>query len=196
MTLSLAPAKPFFVKPEALQHPTIPGSLFGVNPRTIKGQEWWDVVRKAAYAENNHCCWACGKHTSQLSGPLEAHEEYGYDFKAKLLTYRKAVALCKRCHQFIHKGRLYNFVKKKRISVKEAEATFRHGIQVLEEASLLLPWTLYPIARLWRSVRGARLSLPSGLLRYQPPPIYAETLTLGGWKLILDDEEYTKRSIS
>ena len=95
--------KPNFIRPELLLHPMIPRSLSGVNPRRIKGKEWWDKTRKAAYAENNYCCWACGAHrmdtTEQL---LDGHETYEYNFDKRTMRYEGTVALCRRCHEFIH----------------------------------------------------------------------------------------------
>lgn len=100
--------KPLFVRPKLLAHPHIPSALAGVNPRTIKGQAWWDVVRRKAYAENNHCCWACGAAAGENKDhpALEAHETYDTNYREALMVFKEVVALCHMCHSFIHSGRL------------------------------------------------------------------------------------------
>ena len=101
-------AGPRFTKPELLLHPSIPPKLHGVNPRTIRGEEWWDATRKAAYAANNYHCEACGVHQldAEYKQVLEAHECYEYDVSTYTAKMVSVVALCLSCHQFIHWGRL------------------------------------------------------------------------------------------
>jgi len=99
---------PLFTRPELLQHPNIPRGLAGVNPRTLIGQEWWDIERRLAYEQNNYCCWACGIHGTQdpFESRLEAHEAYEFNYPAKEARFVETVALCHSCHSFIHSGRL------------------------------------------------------------------------------------------
>ena len=96
-------ASPKFTRPELLLHPCIPPKLYGVNPRSIYGQEWWDKQRKIAYVENNYHCWACGVHQLDAKGRqvLEAHECYEYDVSTYTAKMVAIVALCQYCHQFI-----------------------------------------------------------------------------------------------
>ena len=125
--------EPNFIRPELLLHPSIPLALSGVNPRTIKGKEWWDTVRKVVYATNNHCCWACGVY--QLDAPykhhLEAHETYTYDYEKFEAYPEEVVGLCRACHWFIHWRRL-------RIPRLRKEVVIR-GLKILAEAGLPVP---------------------------------------------------------
>ncbi len=100
--------RPEFVRPELLTHPPIPSDLVGLNPRTIMGQAKWDDVRREAYQENNYCCWACGthKHSAWQHSWLEAHETYTYDEARLLARLKEIVALCHRCHMFVHANTL------------------------------------------------------------------------------------------
>lgn len=97
-----------FTRPLLLAHPHIPSAMAGVNPRTIKGQAWWDVVRREAYAKNNHCCWACGTPAGEnrKHPALEAHETYDIDYREARMVFKEVVALCHMCHSFIHSRRL------------------------------------------------------------------------------------------
>lgn len=45
------------LEPVVLTHQNIPKPLHGLNPRTIKGQQWWDVAGKLA---DEGYCIACG----------------------------------------------------------------------------------------------------------------------------------------
>lgn len=126
---------PNFTRPELLLHSTIPPSLVGINPRTIKGPDWWNVVRREAYAKNNYCCWACGipKIDAKYHQWLEGHECYDFNVATRVATFTEVVALCHYCHSFIHKGGLVQFSPGKAIGV------FEHGVEVLTGANLPVP---------------------------------------------------------
>lgn len=90
--------KPKFVRPWLIYCPEIPPALHGINPRTIKGKDWWDYERRQAYAKNNWCCWCCGAGSTRL----EAHEVYCYKPSKHEAVYLYATALCTDCHHSIH----------------------------------------------------------------------------------------------
>ena len=122
-----------FIRPSLLLHPMIPRNLSGVNPRRIKGKEWWDKTRKAAYAENNYCCWCCGTHRLDTEEQLlDGHETYEYDFDKRIIRYTGTVALCRPCHQFIH----FNTVSP---SNRVARRLMR-GFVLLRSAEIALPY--------------------------------------------------------
>ena len=116
-----------FPEPELLRHPTIPRELWGLNPRSIWGVEWWDVVRRQAYAKYGHQCWACGKGKTVLEG----HENYRFDYGAGIAEFLGVVALCHYCHSFIHSGMLGILARQKKISRSKKAAILKHGRQVL-----------------------------------------------------------------
>ncbi|GAF78744.1 unnamed protein product, partial [marine sediment metagenome] len=130
--------KPNFIRPELLQHPNIPKSLAGVNPRTIMGKEWWDILRRATYEVNNYHCFACGVPAADaiLNQWLEAHECYEYQWRKKILKYKEVVALCYSCHNFIHSGRLSHLYLDARIGREEARSILLHGLRLLHKAGL------------------------------------------------------------
>ena len=124
--------EPNFIRPALLLHPMIPHSLSGVNPRRLKGKEWWDETRKAAYAANNYCCWACGAHRMDTEEQLlDGHETYGYDFKRRVTTYTETVALCRPCHEFIH----FNVLRSGRLTRR-----LMRGFVLLRGAEIALPY--------------------------------------------------------
>jgi len=98
----------FKTRPEILLHPNIPKPLHGIAPRVVKGQAWWDVVRRQAYASTGFRCAACGvrKQDAKYHQWLEAHELYEYDYEAGRLTLKEIVPLCHSCHNYIHSGRM------------------------------------------------------------------------------------------
>lgn len=126
-----------FMQPARLLHPMIPHSLAGVNPRRIKGKEWWDKTRKAAYAKNNYCCWACGVHKLDTEEQLlDGHETYEFDFEKQTVRYVETAALCRSCHMFIHFNTVALRFRRKRYIVR--------GLEFLRSAGIPLP---YPQAR-------------------------------------------------
>lgn len=118
---------PVFPYADLLRHPTIPMPLHGVNPRSIWGSEWWDVIRRQAYAKYRHRCWACGKGKIVLEG----HENYRFDYRAGIAEFLGVVALCHYCHSFIHSGLLEILVQQRKISRQKKAAILKHGRKVL-----------------------------------------------------------------
>jgi len=169
------PEGPAFVRPELLLHPPIPPALYGRNPRTAYGREWWNKVRRKAYRENNYHCWACGTHRLDARVPiLDAHECYKYDYKRLEATLTEVVALCRNCHYFIHWRRI--------TSARHRRRVLERGLDILLDAGLPLPE---------EQLQWLRLSLSGWELRRKPasftiipkPPIKAFYSL--GWKLIL-----------
>lgn len=137
--------RPNFTRPELLRHATIPRPLSGTAPRAVMGEEWWDKVRRQAYAWNNMRCWACGG-----PGPLEAHEAYDIDYEKGRMTYVETVALCHKCHAFIHMGRTIALVASRKLSYKAAFEIILHGYNLLKDAGLKCPWsTLHFVQVSW-----------------------------------------------
>lgn len=128
------------LRPDLLLHPNLPKPLHGLNPRTIKGDLWWDKVRQQAYAKNDYKCWACGVHKSEAKFHhwLEAHEDYDFDYVKGTLQIREIVALCHACHNFIHSGRLANLHAQGKLKKDYFEEVLLHGSAVLVSAKLPL----------------------------------------------------------
>ncbi|MEE3718728.1 hypothetical protein V2H45_18455 [Tumidithrix elongata RA019] len=121
--------------PIILLHPNIPKPLHGLNPRTLLGQEWWDRVRKEAYAKHDYRCHACGVHKSKAKYHrwLEAHEIYRYDFATGRAEMVEIVALCHSCHNFIHDGRMQEIVK-----AGDLNFTVKKYLDILERGNRLI----------------------------------------------------------
>lgn len=130
---------PNFIRPEILLHPNIPKPLHGLNPRTIKGQEWWDEQRHIAYDKNNDCCWACGVHKSKAEYYqwLEAHEYYEYRYKEGEAKLVEIVALCHACHNYIHSGRMAMMQENGTMEQEKVANILEHGNKILSDAGLL-----------------------------------------------------------
>lgn len=130
-----------FPNPKYLTHPNVPKPLHGTNPRSVLGQEWWDIQRQEAYAKNDYCCWACGVHKSEAKYHqwLEAHESYDYNYRLGRAKLNEIIALCHSCHNFIHSGRLQMMVNKGEYSISKQRDILEHGCAVLSEASLEQP---------------------------------------------------------
>lgn len=172
--------KPNFVRPELLLHPSIPLALSGVNPRTIRGKDWWDLVRHEVYKKNNFCCYACGvyKLDAVYAPLLDAHETYTYNYE-KLEAYpEEVVALCKAGHWFIHWRR----VRSPRI---RREVVIR-GLRLLADAGSPVPYWQHRLA----SSRG----WDWGEHEYSNPEILEkpseQKLLSYEWVLVLDGVKY------
>jgi len=101
-----------FPDPAILLCPNTPRPLHEITPRSILGSQWWDIVRKEAYARHGQHCAACGVHKDNAKAyqRLEAHELYRIDFAQGTAELIEVVALCHYCHGFIHDNRQYNIL--------------------------------------------------------------------------------------
>jgi len=173
--------EPRVPNPALLLHPPIPIALGGVNPRTIKGQEWWDVVRREAYAKYDYHCWACDVHRLDTDNQkLDAHECYNYNYIRKRAYFVGVVALCRDCHMFIHWRRIrYR---------KEMQRVLTRGLRVLYEAGIGLPYaqtrrvryySFGPSGLEFLDTGGIDPSLPLGAIS-------------GDWKLVFEGKLYQK----
>lgn len=167
--------------PEILTHPNIPKPLHGLNPRTIMGQEAWDVTRQQVYAQSNYYCVACGVHKSQALGPkwLEAHEYYKFDYANGRIEIEKIVALCHYCHNFIHSGRLQMIMGKEKTE-EECKAILERGFEILSENDLKCFYGTFDFAlelKAWTF----------GVLPAMPPECDVEW---SDWRLVYEGKEY------
>lgn len=132
---------PKFIRPDLLCEPPLPVGLHRLNPRSIKGKEWWDIVRFEAYNRNNWCCWACGVHTTEalFYNRLEAHEKfsYKYSFKHGQAFLDEVVALCHACHNFIHTGRLKILANTGEVSSSMYQTIIAHGSNIMRDNRLV-----------------------------------------------------------
>ena len=169
------------LKPEVLMHPNIPKPLHGLNPRTIKGQEWWDVERKKAYASTGYRCIACGieKTMAKKFKWLEAHEDFIIDYKKGTCTIKEIIPLCHYCHSFIHSGRLRMIMGCDK-SEDEVIEILEHGINILRESNLKGFWATLDFA----------FSLGVNTVGVSPYKSTGYEAEWGSWRLILEGKEY------
>ena len=141
ITLPKRPKRKFKPQPRILLSGSIPRPLHGVNPRTIKGKDWWDRQRKKAYEHNNNHCHACGvfKRDAKLFQWLEAHEIYEVDYENYRMKFKGIVALCHCCHAVIHAGRTVNVYFADRISEHKFETIVLHGKKIFTQQKLAKP---------------------------------------------------------
>jgi len=125
------------LRPEILCHPHIPQPLHGINPRTIKGQRWWDEIRKEVYKKYLFHCAACGvaKENAKKHKWLEAHEFWDINYQSGVCKVESIEPLCHYCHNFIHSGRLSMIIGKEK-SKKEVIEILEHGFKILSENNL------------------------------------------------------------
>ena len=132
------------LKPEILSHPNIPIPLHGINPRNIKGKEWWDATRHEAMKRTKQHCVACGTHAlnAKKFRYLECHEFFNIDYQTGRCEVESIEPLCHYCHNFIHSGRLSMIMGKEKPK-REIISILEHGFNILDENDLkCFPFTL------------------------------------------------------
>lgn len=154
------------LRPELLTHSTIPKALHGVNPRSIKGREWWDKTRKEAYRKNDNKCWACDLPASQSSKrkSLEAHENYDINYITGRVTLKEITALCSKCHNFIHSQRLWSLFVKGELTYNDITIVLEHGFNILYEAKLQYPINSEVIYLALDNVKDYKMSFEEAII--------------------------------
>lgn len=183
---------PNFKRPELLRHRTIPKPMFGTAPRWIMGQEWWDAVRREAYAKNNMRCWACGG-----EGPLEAHEAYDINYYGARMTYIETVALCSDCHSFIHIGRTIGMLARGERKYSDVKRIVLSGYEILKRAKLKCPSETIVIASKTLKWPGNTRWLNRVIANTEHSD-YQERLAMDrhswhDWRLVFEGKEYPPR---
>lgn len=172
------------LRPELLQHPPIPSSLHGVNPRIIKGQDWWDTVRRKVYRRNNWCCEACGSNEN-----VQAHEAYAYDYENLVARLDEVVCLCKECHQFIHSSMLYRSWVGGTVSIKHVLYILRRGRRILSSAGLNPHSITMAILHKFEHASGSNIQ-EIAIDKFGISKERFESMYLSTWVLEFDGEVY------
>lgn len=175
------------LKPEILTHPNIPKPLHGMNPRSIMGQEKWDILRQEVYAKTNYTCIACGvkKQNAKKHQWLEAHEYYDIDYKKGTVTIKDIYPLCHYCHNFIHSGRLAMIVDSEKTE-EEVIEILEHGFEILKKNNLdVFPFTLQLAESLGVNTKGVK-----------PYDLVDSDVDWSNWKLIYNGKEYKSKFAS
>ncbi len=180
----------------------IPKPLHGLNPRTIKGQGWWDEQRCKAYKKHNYHCWACGTHKSNGLVKdrlwLEAHEQYNYiiDKGKGVLTLREIVALCPACHNFIHSGRLVKLVENEEVDLAFAFTILHRGLTLLKKAGMEPNVFAMHAANLlseeYHNTPSWAQEVKVWLDKWQPSPLFKEMQKIewSNWSMIIDGKKH------
>lgn len=170
------------IDPSLLTQPNIPKPLHGINPRTMRGKDWWDKVRKEAYKSTDNHCKACGIHKSlaRYHKWLEAHEAYKIDYIKGLVIIEKIVPLCHACHNFIHSGRLAKIAGSRECSMEKAIEILEHGFRILAKNNLkCFPGTLMTAEMLQAGTYNVE--------SYEFPEI---TTRWEDWRMIFEEDIY------
>lgn len=170
------------MNPVFLTHPNIPKPLHGMNPRTILGQDWWDIKRRAAYAKYNYHCWACGilKHKAVFHQWLEGHESYDINYKTGEVKLKEIIALCHSCHNFIHSGRMNIMLQKGEMDLNKVTLILVHGFSILDQHKLDAFWGTVDF---WNDLMKDNREAVY-------PDYYQQDAKWSDWHLILEGKKY------
>lgn len=180
-------------EPKILNCRGIPGTLYGVNPRSIKGNEWWDMERRKAYASTNYRCLACGvdKYLAKYHQWLEAHELFKYNDKKLVCTLERIVPLCHACHNFIHIGRLSMFNNHQKV-----REVLLHGFKVLKEGNVKInrsyeAWAI----RSSIDTKGLKFTKKITMSDKELKKHRDNYKKQGGWKFVFEGKTYSGKSM-
>lgn len=171
------------LQPEVLSLPNIPKPLHGVNPRTIKGDIWWEEVRHIVIEDAMGRCLCCGvsKHNAMFKRRLECHEIYKTDYRRGICKYVKTIPLCYSCHAFIHSGFLWQRYESQQMHRNEIIMVMDHGLKILKDNNLqMFPGTATIAFEL-------QLPIAKEIKIYTIPKF---EVPWGDWRLIFGGKKY------
>lgn len=188
--LPAKPKKKYKNKPHLLCHPAIPKPLHEVNPRSVKGREWWDIKRQAAYQRNNYHCQACGvyKGDAKIFQWLEAHEIYHIDHARYRMYFKDVVALCHCCHAIIHAGRTASVYMQGKLSTQRFNIIVRHGQGMFKRYKIekTVQFRFLELVHEHKSIRTANDMLQAEFCNTTPLDINS----WDKWRLVIDRKLY------
>lgn len=181
-----------FPDPSLLTHPNIPKPLHGINPRTVLGQEWWDIQRRKAYATHGYCCWACGVHKSEAKyhNWLEGHEYFDFNYDTGALILKEIVALCHSCHNFIHSRRLWIMAQKGEISGEKLLDVLNHGMTLIKRNNLTPFWGTLVIYEMVVVGLSQEEALMKVFRQGSVPVNEGDNLKWEDWHMIIEGKKY------
>ena len=181
-----------------LTMPNIPLPLHNRNPRNIMGKVSWDRMRKRCYFNADYKCEICG---AELVGSHKAaHELYSIDYKDGTSKFERAIAICDKCHNFIHSGRMItmygneNPMYPKSYVLRIVEKAFRlihdynknNDGEPLRVYATILSYLEYP--SLASEMR--ELIKKYDIKFYTEDSRKSQTAKWGEWKLIIGNKEF------
>lgn len=179
--------------------PNIPRAIQGkgMQPRTIYGKSAWDYMRKKAYYDAGYKCEICGCEPER--GRLHGHELFSYDYIAQTGTFERVVAICSRCHDAIHSGRLitmfkhHNPVYSKHYVLEIAERAFKLVSEYNESHPEQEPLRLFGTFAEYLKVpelcnEMAELIDKYGVKFYQDNTLPGKKWN--GWKVVIGEREF------
>ena len=173
------------LKPEILTQPNIPKPLHGIAPRTILGQEWWNIERQKVYASTDYHCVTCGvsKYEAKKHLWLEAHEYWDFDYQKGICKIISIEPLCHYCHNFIHSGRLKMIMGNEKTQ-DEVVDILEHGLKILSDNKLkCFPFTL----KFAKSLKANTFGVKTYKLKMNP------RIKWNDWKLVFQGKEYRSK---
>jgi len=178
------------LRPELLQHPTIPKALHGISPRNIMGVIKWDDVRHETIYKQGSKCLACSSNEF-----MECHESYSINYTTGEVNFVEFVGLCSKCHKFIHSGLLKVLYKTGRITKKYYEEVMTHGLITLANAGLE-PYVMTLINWLYHTESISDTDIISRLnsqQRKQLDEINNSKVKTNEWYLLFNGKKYYRR---
>jgi len=80
----------------------VPRTCWMSNVRSCVSEQTWDTIRKDCYRKAGNVCEICGGVGSRW--PVECHEIWDYNDRARTQTLVNMIALCPSCHEVKHIG--------------------------------------------------------------------------------------------
>lgn len=174
--------------------PNVPRPLHGLPPRKIMGQTEWDKMRKRCYYNADYKCEVCGAEPER--GGLDAHELYTVNWVDGTSTFIRCVALCKKCHSFIHSGRLITLHKQGNPLYQREHvlSVVEHGFKLIHEHNQKYHDNLRAYATFLEYLKVPTLTQAMlELIKKYNIKFYSEPLKIadwGDWRLIWRGKEY------
>lgn len=124
-------------KIKILAQSPLPKVIHGINPRNIMGDKAWNKIKKEKQTVANHHCMICNEYVPHIPGNyLECHEVYDVDISNHIYELVDIVCICRKCHEYIHFGRLQMLLKEGKITYEYYQEIMDRGDNILSQYNL------------------------------------------------------------